>query len=246
MARAITGIGGPDHVEELVEIVSAGIPYDIVTVTRYSATRPPQFVSHRHFFDRMVELYLSEYYAFDPFHAGWQQDRLKGVVPLKSLAGGQSRRGRYIAEFLAQSHICDEVGVLLPDGGDYCLGIFLDRSTSRFRAAEITTLQERLPVIEAIHESDVKSRRVLANGAGSPTTAGEARHPTLPDALWPELSVRERELVELILSGYQTQDIAAKLGIAAGTAKNHRRKIYQKLDITTERELFLQYFNFLI
>ncbi|TGQ88614.1 response regulator transcription factor, partial [Mesorhizobium sp. M1C.F.Ca.ET.204.01.1.1] len=28
-----------------------------------------------------------------------------------------------------------------------------------------------------------------------------------------------------------------------GTVKNHRRRIYEKLDITTERELFLQFFQ---
>ena len=50
--------------------------------------------------------------------------------------------------------------------------------------------------------------------------------------------------MQLVLSGYPTATIASKLGISVGTTKNHRRKIYQKLDITTERELFLQYFNF--
>jgi DNA-binding CsgD family transcriptional regulator len=63
----------------------------------------------------------------------------------------------------------------------------------------------------------------------------------LPADLWPELSARERELVNLILAGHPTVSIARKLGIAAGTVKNHRLHIYDKLDITTERELFLQY-----
>jgi DNA-binding CsgD family transcriptional regulator len=29
------------------------------------------------------------------------------------------------------------------------------------------------------------------------------------------------------------------LGLAVGTVKNHRTRIFRKLDITTERELFL-------
>ncbi len=63
----------------------------------------------------------------------------------------------------------------------------------------------------------------------------------LPADLWPELSARERELVKLILAGHPTASIAQKRGIAGGTVKNHRLHIYKKLDITTERELFLQY-----
>lgn len=53
----------------------------------------------------------------------------------------------------------------------------------------------------------------------------------------------ERELVQLILAGHPTANIAERLGITVGTVKNHRRRIYEKLDITTERELFLQLFQ---
>ena len=67
--------------------------------------------------------------------------------------------------------------------------------------------------------------------------------PTIPAGLWPELSPRERELVQLVLAGHPTATIAERLGITVGTAKNHRRRIYEKLDITTERELFLQFFQ---
>ena len=58
------------------------------------------------------------------------------------------------------------------------------------------------------------------------------------------MGARERELVQLILAGHPTATIAERLGIAVGTVKNHRRRIYEKLDITTERELFLQFFEF--
>jgi DNA-binding CsgD family transcriptional regulator len=57
--------------------------------------------------------------------------------------------------------------------------------------------------------------------------------------------LRERELVDLILAGHPSATIADRLRITLGTVKNHRRRIYDKLDITTERELFLQYFEHL-
>lgn len=65
----------------------------------------------------------------------------------------------------------------------------------------------------------------------------------LPPGLWPELSAREREVVRLVLAGHPSSGIAVNLGITPGTVKNHRRRIYGKLDITTERELFLQYID---
>lgn len=59
------------------------------------------------------------------------------------------------------------------------------------------------------------------------------------------LTPRERDIVQLVLEGHPTAAIAAKLGIGRGTIKNHRKRIYDKLDITSERELFLLYLQWL-
>ena len=55
------------------------------------------------------------------------------------------------------------------------------------------------------------------------------------------LTHRERQIVELTLEGHPIASIANRLGVKRGTIKNHRLRLYQKLDITTERELFLTY-----
>jgi DNA-binding CsgD family transcriptional regulator len=59
------------------------------------------------------------------------------------------------------------------------------------------------------------------------------------------LTPREKEIVELILEGHPSITIAKRLGIGRGTVKNHRRRLYDKLDITSERELFLLYLDWL-
>lgn len=62
----------------------------------------------------------------------------------------------------------------------------------------------------------------------------------LPPALSEKLTPREIDIVGLMLKGHPVIDIAAKLGLGRGTVKNYRHRIYDKLDITTERELFLE------
>ena len=59
------------------------------------------------------------------------------------------------------------------------------------------------------------------------------------------LTQRERDIVELVLQGYPNAQIAKRLGLAAGSVRNHRYRLYNKLDITTERELFFQFIDFL-
>jgi len=245
LADAISATGTDEHVDRLIDVVASAVPHDLVTVTRYSATRMPEFVKHRRFSDEMVRRYLESYYIYDPFYAHWREQRHLGIMPLKNLANGEVKRGKYIAEFLAQSEICDEVGILLEDGGDWCLGIFLDRTARPFKDAEIATLTARYPVFAALHATDLKVRAPNFMRTNVPGAAGDApqREPVIPASLWPDLSSRERELVQLILSGHPSATIAERLGITAGTVKNHRRRIYEKLDITTERELFLQFFQ---
>jgi DNA-binding CsgD family transcriptional regulator len=243
LARVISGAGSQGHVERLVDVVAALVAHDLVTVTRYSATRRPEFVLHRNFSDEMVRRYLEIFYPHDPFHRYWRLRRKPGVVPLNRLAIRDVKRGRYIAEFLSQSVITDEVGVLLDDGSDWCLAIFLDRSSGKFRPAEVARLEAHFAAISALHALHLKLHRPIR-----PTTERHSTSPLLPrpeelTELWPDLSSRERQLVGLILAGHPSATIAKRLGITLGTVKNHRRRIYQKLDITTERELFLQYFH---
>ncbi len=246
LSRAIAATGTDEHVDRLIDLIGVDIAHDLVTVTRYSATRMPEFVKHRRFSEEMVRRYLESYYVYDPFYACWRRERRLGIIPLKRLADDEVKRGQYIAEFLAQSQICDEVGILLADGGDWCLGIFLDRTEKPFRESELRLLKERLPVFASLHALDLRARPDFSR-TGSPPLPGAAprREPTLPSDLWPALSQRERELVQLILAGHPTKTIAQRLSITLGTAKNHRRRIYEKLDITTERELFLQFFEFM-
>jgi DNA-binding CsgD family transcriptional regulator len=61
----------------------------------------------------------------------------------------------------------------------------------------------------------------------------------LSESLSRRLTPRERDIVQLTLAGHPTVSIAKRLGLAVGSVKNHRTRIFRKLDITTERELFL-------
>ena len=53
-----------------------------------------------------------------------------------------------------------------------------------------------------------------------------------------KLTPREVDVVREVVAGYANEQIAAHLGISIGTVKNCRWRLYYKLDITTERELF--------
>ncbi|MBT1159668.1 helix-turn-helix transcriptional regulator [Aminobacter anthyllidis] len=55
------------------------------------------------------------------------------------------------------------------------------------------------------------------------------------------LTRREHDIVRLIFLGYPNIKIAERLHLSVNTVKNHRKRMYLKLDITTERELILKF-----
>lgn len=60
------------------------------------------------------------------------------------------------------------------------------------------------------------------------------------------LSHRERQIIEKTMLGYPTSLIAEKLGLSTGTIKNYKQRLYLKLDITSEREIFSLFMGHLL
>jgi DNA-binding CsgD family transcriptional regulator len=56
-----------------------------------------------------------------------------------------------------------------------------------------------------------------------------------------DLTVRERELFDLLLKGVSPKEIAHKLNITLHTVAFHRTKLYNKLGVTSIQELFAKY-----
>lgn len=57
------------------------------------------------------------------------------------------------------------------------------------------------------------------------------------------MTPRERDIVELSLQGKDNAGIAEALTLTIGNIKNHKRRIYAKLDLTSERDLFTMYID---
>lgn len=249
LAAILDAAGGPDYLSRLLDGIGGLVPYDRITVTRYIVGARPEFLAHRNFSDVLVQRYLETYYRYDPFHVYWSREQRTGVVPLSRFSSAELKRGRYIAEFLNQSVIRDEVGVLLDDGARTTLAVFLERSSRSFGRRDIGRLERAFPLLAAAHRAHRRLGSAARDGETPRRRPAEAPERLvggrLPAGLWPDLTGREREVAALILAGHPSSGIAARLGISPGTVRNHRLSIYAKLDITSEREVFLGYLDFL-
>jgi DNA-binding CsgD family transcriptional regulator len=59
------------------------------------------------------------------------------------------------------------------------------------------------------------------------------------------LTAREREVAHLILRGHSSKSAARELSISPGTVQEHRKKIYFKLDISSQAELFSFFIDYI-
>lgn len=125
-------------------------------------------------------------------------------------------------------------------------------------AADIRLLRERLPDVHAVVVSSTpggrgvrKALRAGATGfvfeheievtlaitvravcAGQVAIPSQLVHHTSP----PALSSREKQVLGMVVLGFQNQEIAAKLHLAETTVKSHLSSTFKKLDVNSRKE----------
>ena len=224
-------------------------------VMRYSRRAAPEYVFHDGLQAEHIELYLRGLYRVDPIYRLCRQRRIRGVKDLAAVSTPADRSGDYFNIFLRLTGMADDLVVLLPADTDTSMGIVYERKTV-FRPHEITEMRALFPLIDSLHQLHLRLIRPATAGSEEPSTHKD--RPSEPGMLpidhkaalgaflRDELTPRERDIVHLILVGYPNVKIAERLRLSVNTIKNHKKRMYLKLDITTERELFLAFVNFLL
>lgn len=67
-----------------------------------------------------------------------------------------------------------------------------------------------------------------------------APRPAIPAQAFPELSVREREILDLIAQGASNSDIASKLVLSPKTVRNHVSNIFSKLQVADRAQAIIR------
>jgi DNA-binding NarL/FixJ family response regulator len=119
------------------------------------------------------------------------------------------------------------------------------------RVVALSSFAERRTVLEAIDagaagyllkDGDMEDilRAVRAANQGESPLAPRAAQAILsarPTRQLPALSTREREVVDLVISGLRNREIADRMGITEKTVKTHLTHVYQRLGVSTRREM---------
>ncbi|MBT8084854.1 MAG: response regulator transcription factor [Woeseia sp.] len=91
-----------------------------------------------------------------------------------------------------------------------------------------SAFEEIAAAVDAVSKGEV----FLGEGVASVVVNDYRRMMARKSSVEPDLlSIREREVLQLIAEGYKTSEIAARLCVSASTVETHRRQIMTKLDL---------------
>lgn len=177
-------------------------------------------------------------YLLDPFYNHFLAGRGEGCFRLGDLAPEGFLRSEYFSSYYRHLEIKDELGLLAAIDADTSAHISVLRHSSptRFSRLDAAWLGACAPL----------AREALRRMRASPA-AGSALHDSLRAAYRnfgaSLLTEREREVVHLLLQGNSAKAIARALGISPDTARNHLKRIYPKLKVSSQAELFALFFR---
>lgn len=190
-----------------------------------------------------VTLYEPGPYLLDPFYTAASQRRL-GFWRMRELAPDRFYQSDYYRTYYHETGLAEEVGFFAGPSPDTMVVLSLMRlkASGTFPQREITLLRQAEPTVTALlarHWRTVRTRFGAAAATAPPVTPDRSLH----HAAWRDLSLTDREaiIVDLVLQGHSSESIAARLGIATGTVKVHRRNVYRKFKISSQTELLAIY-----
>lgn len=181
--------------------------------------------------------YIAAFYILDPFYQAAMTLEKDGLVGLEEITPPDFERSEYYEAWYQGSGLVDEVNFMArsQSGGVIALSLARTVNTPRFSSQELADMRMIAPVVSALLHAHCKD-------AGTDTEKGRQLHRELRDALAAfgrdTLTPREFEIVQMLMHGYPAREIAERLDISMETVKVHRKRIYQKLDITSHAELF--------
>jgi len=189
------------------------------------------------------EFYTEGAYLLDPFYQVSVAGIAPGLYPLKSIAPDRFFQSEYHASYYSKIPLVDEVGIIHKVSEDWIFVCSLGRGpkSGAYSASELKRLRQIEPLISALmlkHWQDnlqaTEMRAKLSDLSEVSKRVGAFAKTLTPKGISP----REAEVASLIMQGHSNFSAAANLGIAPGTVKVLRKRLYAKLKISSQNELY--------
>lgn len=246
IAEIINYSGTDDFFDVLIDSLRHHVNIEYPQVWLYEGQKPPTLLYHEfrtEEFGVHVDEYISDKYKIDPFYLASYAHINQGVYTLQTLADQKYHNSQYLNDFYPRLQVSDEIGQIINVTPSKVLNVTLMRSrnSSEFNTVDQTFLTNVEPLIRSLTKQHWT--QYASNTRGRSFCDSSAKMDYIIQSAISRfgssiLTSREQQVVDLSLRGHTIKTAAEKLKISADTLKKHRKHIYQKLDITSNSELY--------
>jgi DNA-binding CsgD family transcriptional regulator len=251
----IANLDAPKLPEVLDACMESLVAFDLSAIFAYPDESEPLFLYdgfREHGTRAALDAYVKGAYLLDPFYTACTRRVTPGLYRSRDLAPDKFFEGEYYTSWevhpcisMESGSLAEEVGFMMNFPGGFMAIYSLMRSSSQepFSSADIAALRMVEPVVRAAITHHWRDLRPTPRPENKPawSARGEMMELAFEHFSQGILSPREQMVVQLILRGHSAESIARNLDIAEGTVRNHRKSIYAKLGISSQRELFSRF-----
>jgi DNA-binding CsgD family transcriptional regulator len=250
LAQTADAIGAEDFYSRLIESTRTLIPADFCIVARYRRSTRPRILIDGGMGRPARSSYMADLWRLDPIGPLVEDSERIRAVSLEQLRQSGGLSESYCSYLDTELGVTDELAILLPGADRNCLALCLDRRGHPFRPEEVELARELQVLFTTLNDKHVGTD-IRRFGEDRSLPASRPRPPVNDEELEEALddfrrrhglTRRETDILALALQGHPNTSIAQRLGISIGVVKNHKHRLYNKLDITTERELITTFF----
>jgi DNA-binding CsgD family transcriptional regulator len=251
-AAVVAQIGEAGFAGELVSLLSRHLRVAHLSAFAFRPDYAPQLLGTGSVVSPSIAhdtafVYLDRHYLADPTcslrEAGRAPD--SPVLSVQRQRSQDVADGAYRACCYDKPGIIDRVSVVLArcscSDRSIAVNIYRDRSQGFFSDGDIDLISTVAPIVGVATERHLAMTQLRQQLASSDAPASAVR----PDVVsarfassFPQLSRREREVCQGILSGLTAKQIARQLDIAPTSVVTHRKNAYLKLGIHDLKQLF--------
>jgi DNA-binding CsgD family transcriptional regulator len=240
-SRALTATTPPAMAAALEAALRLVLDFDVYVVTALHRDAPPS-MPHYGGGTEPSPAYHDGPYLLDPFYNHFLAGTTEGCFRLNDLAPEGFPRSEYFSSYYRHLELSDELGLLtaLGPGSAAHVSITRRRGRPRFTRRDYDWLAATAPLVrEAVRRmNEVQSPAANDRSALHDSLRQAYRHFGAS-----VLTEREREVTHLLLQGNSAKAIARGLTISPETARNHLKRIYPKLGVASQAELFALFFK---
>lgn len=245
-AAALTG-ATPDAVgDALTAALKLVVEFDMIFMAALQRDAPPS-VPYYSGVTEPETAYHQGPYLLDPFYNRFLAGGAEGCFRLSELAPEGFLRSEYFSGYYRHLEIGDELGLLsaLDAGSAAHVSLTRRRGRPRFSRRDADWLAAAAPVArEAIRRmsAGIAPQRIDP-ARPDPAAFHRGLRRAYENFGSSVLTDRERDVVHLLLRGNSAKAIARALNISPDTARNHLKRIYPKLGVSSQAELFALFFR---